>query len=130
MAQLTCIVVTPEATVLEQKADFIALPLFDGEKGVSPSHSPMIGRLGFGELRLKTGGKLVRYYVDGGFVQVIGDTVSVLTSRAVEADKIDVEAAREQMESASKRPANTDELLAIRERAVSQARAQLQVAKR
>ena len=30
MAQLQCIVVTPEATVLEELVDFVALPLYDG----------------------------------------------------------------------------------------------------
>ena len=33
--------------------DFVALPLFDGELGVMPGRAPLIGRLGFGELRTK-----------------------------------------------------------------------------
>ena len=60
MSQLNCIVVTPEATALEAKADFVALPLYDGEIGSAGGHSPMIGRLGFGEMRLRTGGKVER----------------------------------------------------------------------
>ena len=36
MAELTCTVVTPEQTALETKADFVALPLFDGEIGIWP----------------------------------------------------------------------------------------------
>ena len=51
----TCVVVTPEATVLDTPADFVALPLFDGECGVAPGHAPMIGRLGYGELRIGHG---------------------------------------------------------------------------
>ena len=35
------------------------------EKGIAAGHSPMIGRLGYGELRLKSGGSVERYYVDG-----------------------------------------------------------------
>lgn len=130
MAQLNCIVVTPEATVLEEKTEFVALPLFDGEIGIAASHSPMIGRLGFGEMRLRTGGKVSRFYVDGGFVQVADNVVSVLTNRAVLAERVDAAAAREQLESARKRPANTPELLEIRDRAVAQARAQIHVAQR
>ncbi len=34
--QLTCIVVTPETTALEETADFVALPLDDGEIGILP----------------------------------------------------------------------------------------------
>ena len=74
---------TPEATVVETTADFVALPLVDGEYGVAPLHSPMIGRLGYGELRIRSGGHVDCYYADGGFVQVNNNLVSVLTNRAV-----------------------------------------------
>jgi F-type H+-transporting ATPase subunit epsilon len=130
MAQLTCLVVTPETTALEEKTDFVALTLYDGEIGIAPGHSPLIGRLGYGEMRLKIGGKVARYYLDGGFVQVADNLVSVLTNRAVPAGQVDQEAAREQLKSAGSRPANTPELMEIRDRVVSQARAQLRVAQR
>ena len=124
---LECVVVTPEATALQEKADFVALPLFDGEIGIGTNHSPLIGRLGFGEMRIKTGGAVRSYYLDGGFVQVADNVVSVLTNRAIPTDQIDVAAAREQLASAAKRPANSPELLDIRERMMLQARAQIRV---
>lgn len=71
----------PEQTSLEQTAEFVALPLYDGEIGIGSDHAPLIGRLGYGEMRLKTGNQTVSYYVDGGFVQVAGNVVSVLTNR-------------------------------------------------
>ncbi len=85
---LECIVVTPEATALQTPAEFVALPLYDGELGVLPGHSPFIGRLGYGELRVLENGKTVRLYVDGGFVQVADNIVSVLTNNAVPAEKL------------------------------------------
>ncbi|QDU98545.1 ATP synthase F1 subunit epsilon [Lignipirellula cremea] len=130
MAEMNCIVVTPERTVLETKADFIALPLFDGEIGIAPLHSPMIGRLGFGEMRINQGSTVTTWYVDGGFVQVADDVVTVLTNLARSADKIDMEAARSQIDAAMKRPINTPELLEIRDRLVDQARAQMAVGRR
>jgi len=130
MAELKCIVVTPETTVMEQSADFVALPLFDGEIGIAPRHSPLIGRLGFGELRLKTGGKVLRYYVDGGFVQVARDEVALLTNRAVAAEQIDASVVEEQLSASRQRPAHSDEAIDARDQAVAQARAQLRVANR
>ncbi len=130
MAQLTCTVVTPEETALEQSAEFVALTLYDGEIGIAPGHSPMIGRLGYGELRIRSGGNVARYYLDGGFVQVADDVVAVLTNRAVPADQLDTAVAEEQLAAARKRPSNTPELMELRDRAVSQARAQLKVARR
>ena len=94
---LTVIVVTPEATVRESHAQFVVVPLYDGELGVAPGHSAMIGRLGYGEMRIVEGNRTDRYYVDGGFVQVSGNVVSILTNRAVPAEQVNGEAAAEQL---------------------------------
>ena len=127
---LRVIVVTPEETVLDIAADFVALPLFDGEVGIGKDHSPMIGRLGYGELRVKVEGTTSRYYIDGGFVQVNDNLVSVLTNRAIPAAAVDEELAAEQLASAITRRFAGEEELAIRDRLISQARAQIRVATR
>ena len=67
---LQCVVVTPERAVLDEYAEMVVLPMYDGELGVLPGRAPIIGRLGAGELRLKTGGAVKRYFVEAGFVQV------------------------------------------------------------
>jgi F-type H+-transporting ATPase subunit epsilon len=125
---LRCIIVTPETTVLETPCDFVALPLFDGEAGIAPTRAPMIGRLGYGELRVKQGGQVTKYYVDGGFVQVADNVVSVLTNRAIPAKNLDTGAAEEQLRTALSRRAAGPEEIAIRDRLVLQARGQLRVA--
>ena len=127
---LHCVVVTPEETALQASAEFVSLPLYDGEIGVAPHHTPLIGRLGYGELRIREGDKTTRYYVDGGFVQVADNVVSILTGSAIPADQLDEEVAAEQLSAARERKANTPELLEIRERLQSQARAQLRLARR
>lgn len=126
---LTCVVVTPENTALETEADFVALPLYDGELGVLPGRAPLIGRLGFGQLRVKRGGIESHYYLDGGFVQVADNVITILTPRAIPAGQINVQAAEKQLEAVRHRPASTPELLEIRDRLESQARAMLYVAK-
>ena len=130
MPSLTCTVVTPEATALDRQVDFVVVPLYDGELGIAAGHSPLIGRLTFGELRLRTGDQVDRYYVGGGFVQVADNVVSVLTDRAVPAADVDTEAAQAQLAEAARRPAHSPESMDIRDRQLSQARAQLQVARR
>ena len=130
MAYVQCIVVTPERTVLDREAEFVALPLYDGEIGIAPGHSPLIGRLGCGELRILRDEGQDQIYVEGGFVQVLGGVVSVLTGRAVAGKDLDEAVAQEQLDAARARPANTPDLMAMRNRAVTQARAQLRVARR
>ncbi len=130
MPELHCIVVTPEQTVRDGPAQFVALSLYDGEIGLAPGHTPLIGRLGCGEMRITHDGHVDRYYVEGGFVEVLGNVVSVLTNRAIPAAELDADVAREQLTSARVRTANTPELMTARDRAVEQARAQLRVARR
>ncbi|MBN2129418.1 MAG: hypothetical protein JW741_07970 [Sedimentisphaerales bacterium] len=130
MSELRCIVVTPEKTLRDTPAAFVALTLYDGEIGIAAKHGPMIGRLGSGEMRITASGRTDHYYIEGGFVEVLGDTVSVLTPRAVPAEELDDAAILEQLEAARGQEAHTPELMAARDRAVAQARAQHRVARR
>jgi F-type H+-transporting ATPase subunit epsilon len=129
MAILNCVVVTPEQTALETEADFVALPLFDGEIGIAPGRAPLIGRLGYGEMRLSKGDKTSIYYIDGGFVQISDNVVSILTSKAIPADKIDPAAAEKQLASA-KGPTPSDESYSAQQKAVLQSRAQIRISKK
>ena len=124
------IVVTPESAAVDTRADFVALPLFDGELGVQRGHSPMIGRLQSGELRIRSGEEVERYYVDGGFVQVDNNTVTVLTAHVEPSEKVDLNTSQQQLETALKVPAIGDEQIAIRDRQIDQARAKLRIARR
>jgi F-type H+-transporting ATPase subunit epsilon len=78
---LQCIVVTPEKAVFDESADMVILPMIDGELGVQPGRAALVGRLGKGELRLKSGAETKRWQLEGGFAQVRGDVVTVLTTR-------------------------------------------------
>src|SRR5437667_3488387 len=95
-----CVVVTPERAVLDERVDFVALPRYDGELGVLRGRAPLIGRLGFGELRTRRGESVQRYFVDGGFAQVRADVVTVLTPRAIRAADIDPAAAERELHEA------------------------------
>jgi F-type H+-transporting ATPase subunit epsilon len=126
--QIQCVVVTPERTLFDQLVEFVALPLFDGELGVMPGRTPIIGRLGYGELRTTAGGATSRYFVDGGFAQVRDDVVTVLTNRAIPAATIDSAAAAKELEGAQSRKAITDFEQSEKTKAVSRARALIRAA--
>jgi F-type H+-transporting ATPase subunit epsilon len=126
--ELQCVVVTPERAVLDEAADFVAVPMFDGELGVLPGRAPLIGRLGHGELRLRRGMEVRRFFVDGGFVQVRANTVTVLTSRAQRAEDIDVNAVSQALHAALA-PAPTPQVHEEQLKTQARARAQLRVAR-
>jgi F-type H+-transporting ATPase subunit epsilon len=77
-------VVSPEATLFEGEASGVVAPAFDGEVGILPSHAPMITVLGQGTLRVD-GANPARFNVSGGFVQVVDNTVRVVTEKASKA---------------------------------------------
>jgi F-type H+-transporting ATPase subunit epsilon len=126
---LHCVVVTPERAVLDARVDFVALPMYDGELGVLPGRAPLIGRLGYGELRTRSGTATQRYFVDGGFAQVRRNVVTVLTPRALNAEELSVAAATQALERAAT-PAKTPEERDKQMRAQAEARAQLRLARR
>jgi F-type H+-transporting ATPase subunit epsilon len=125
--RLRCVVVTPERAVIDEVADFVVVTLYDGELGTLPGRLPLIGRLGFGELRYRRGKDEHRYYVDGGFVQVRGNVVTVLTARAIPAESIKPEAAREAL-AAALQPALTPDAQEAHQKDQDRARAQLRIA--
>jgi F-type H+-transporting ATPase subunit epsilon len=125
---LRCVVVTPERALLDETADFVALPMYDGELGVLPGRAPLIGRLGCGELRIRRGGVIECYYVDGGFVQIRTNEVTVLTSRALKPSEINADAAKKALEAANSGLAATPEAQAARRKNQERARAQLHLA--
>lgn len=130
MAKLKIVIVTPETTTLDQEADFVVLPMFDGESGISANHAPMIGRLGPGELRVKDGSNIQSFYVDGGFVQIEDNTVSVLTGASTPAGDIDAADAKKALETANELPSENAALAEVKRKAVSQAQAKIRVAEK
>jgi F-type H+-transporting ATPase subunit epsilon len=127
--KLQCVVVTPEKTLFDEWVDFVALPLYDGEVGVLPGRTPLIGRLGFGELRTKTGEAARRYFVDGGFVQVRDDVVTVLTNRAIPAQQLDTATAAKELETLGSQRVTTGDEYTEHEKAIARVRGLIRVAR-
>jgi F-type H+-transporting ATPase subunit epsilon len=126
--ELHCVVVTPEKALIDEKADFVAVPMFDGELGVLPGRAPVIGRLGYGELRIRRGTHTKRFFVDGGFVQVRANTITVLTARAMRAEDIDAAAVMQTLQAALA-PAASPQAHEVQVKAQERARSQLRVAR-
>jgi F-type H+-transporting ATPase subunit epsilon len=127
--QVHCVVVTPEKTELDTTCDMLVLPLFDGESGIQPGHAPMVGRLGFGMMRVRTGSTVTEWFVDGGFVQVTRKGVNVLTDRLLKPEQINRKEAEEDLNRAMLIKPSSPEALALKERSVTQAQAKIRLAK-
>lgn len=124
------VLTTPETTLLDEPVRAVRLPLYDGQLGILPGRAPLIGRLGYGELKITTDADERSYYVDGGFVQVKGPVVSILTNRALPARDLSETEANARLQEASARPAVSDADYAAKERELERARRMATLARR
>ena len=88
-------VITPERVVYTDDVDTVIAPATDGYVGILPHHAPLLTTLGPGEFRVKKGGVEEVLAVFGGFMDVRGDRVTVLTEDAEHAEDIDAKQAQE-----------------------------------
>jgi F-type H+-transporting ATPase subunit epsilon len=83
---LTVSVISPEKVLFEDLAEGVVAPGHDGELGILTGHAPLMTVLGTGTLRLSGGASgSTAFKVQGGFLQVVGDVVRVVTESAVQA---------------------------------------------
>lgn len=96
MAQKTfnCRLVTPTASLVNGPVTYASVPAWDGLIGILPGRAPILARLGMGELHLefpdsdgaKGGGR--SFLIEGGFVRMANNELTILTKRATPAETI------------------------------------------
>ncbi len=98
---LTLRVITPDRVLLDTTADSVTFPTLDGSVGILKDHAPMVAAIGVGELSFAGGEEDM--FVAGGFAEVRGNTVRVVTDVSEPLSEIDVERAQRAAERARKR---------------------------
>ena len=89
--KLYCEVITPEKILYQGDVEMVIAPGTAGELGILPLHMPIITTLKVGELRLKYGQEKQDYIaIDGGYLEVMEDKVTVLADAAEYVSKMDV----------------------------------------
>ena len=87
MSQLQVELVAADRKVWEGEADMVIARTDDGELGVLPGHTPLLGVLVEGEVRIKASGSTHTATIDGGFLSVDRDHV-IIVAEAVDASSI------------------------------------------
>ncbi len=97
-------VVTPDKSVVSDEAQIVVAPGAYGEFGVLPGHTTFLTTLKVGMIRYKDqGGNERIVFVNGGFAEVMLDTVTVLAESAERRRDIDVERAKAALKRAEQR---------------------------
>lgn len=110
-------VITPERQVLSQQTDSVVVPAHDGELGILELRAALMCELGIGQLRYHSGGQEHRVYIDGGFAQVLGNHVTVLTTHAIPAGEITAEQVSEAEQAVATHKGYEPDTMRARERA-------------
>jgi F-type H+-transporting ATPase subunit epsilon len=92
-------VVSPDRSLVDAQVDEVEIPGSAGYFGVLPGHTPLLARLGAGDLWYRRGQDVKHLAIAFGFVEVQPDRVTVLARIAERAEDIDLSRA----EAAKKR---------------------------
>ncbi len=120
--------VSPERVLYQGDAEMVVCRTTDGEIAFLPGHVPFVGALGVAKVRVILPEKgEVAVAVHGGFVEVSGDHVTILSDVAELPEQVDVVRARTAQENAAQRvAADADDAEAVG--ALARAELRLEVA--
>ena len=84
-------VVSLSESIFSGEAEFVVLPGVMGELGIYPKHTPLVTQIKPGAVRIKLPGQDEEQivFVQGGFLEVQPDVVTVLSDTAIRAHDLD-----------------------------------------
>jgi F-type H+-transporting ATPase subunit epsilon len=96
-------IATPEAMVYSADVDMVTLPAVQGQIGIYPQHVRLMTQMVPGEMIVRTRGHDEFMAVGEGLVEVTNTKISIATTMAIAADRIDEAAAEEARQRAADR---------------------------
>ena len=123
-------VVSAEEQIYSGEAEFVILPGVMGELGIYPRHTPLFTQIKPGSVRIKPANSATEelVFVQGGFLEVQPDVVTVLADTAIRAKDLDEKAALDAKRAAEEAMQNktSKEEIAHAEAELASALAQLE----
>lgn len=127
MAPMLLEIITAERQVYSDEVDVVVVPGIEGNLGILPHHAPLMTALQPGELMIRKDGVENYLVVTGGFMEVLGNKVTILADAAENSDEIDEQRAQAAVESAQERVRNREPDVQLEEALHSLRRAQVRV---
>lgn len=79
------LVISPERAVFDGEAEGVIAPAYDGQVGILPRHAPFMTLLGSGVLSIRNAAGSSHFRVQGGFLQVVSNTVRIVAEHVQDA---------------------------------------------
>ena len=128
MADMHLEIVTAERVVYSEDVSVVVAPGIIGDLGLLPSHAALLTMLRPGQLRVVRDGEESYLAISGGFLEVLGNRVTILADTAEQADEIDVERAEAALSRAQERVASAPSGLDLQQALASMRRSQARLA--
>ena len=125
-------IITAERQVYADDVEIVVAPGVEGQLGILPHHAPLMTALQPGEIMVRKGGQPSYLAVTGGFMEVIGNRVTILADACEHSDEIDEARAQEAAQRARERMASWESDLELEQvvTAMRQAQVRLSVVRR
>nr|YP_009244450.1 ATP synthase CF1 epsilon subunit [Agarophyton chilense]AMK96692.1 ATP synthase CF1 epsilon subunit [Agarophyton chilense]ASP44587.1 ATP synthase CF1 epsilon subunit [Agarophyton chilense]UAD84379.1 ATP synthase CF1 subunit epsilon [Agarophyton chilense] len=95
-------VIAPDKTVWDANAEEVILPSSTGQVGILKGHIPLLTAIDIGVMRVRIQKEWQPIILLGGFAEVKDNKITILVNGAEEVSKIDIKAAQENLEKATK----------------------------
>ena len=92
--------VSPEAVLFSGECSQVVTRTVEGDVAFLDNHAPFIGALDIGQTQLWANDGVVSLAINGGFVEVSGNSVTILSDGALASEDINVEEAQTDLQAA------------------------------
>ena len=92
--------VSPEAVLFSGECSQVVTRTVEGDVAFLDNHAPFIGALDIGQTQLWANDVVVSLAINGGFVEVSGNSVTILSDGALASEDINVEEAQSDLQAA------------------------------
>lgn len=125
-------IITAEREVYADDVDIVVAPGVEGQLGILPHHAPLMTALQPGEVMVRKEGEPSYLVVTGGFMEVMGNRVTILAAACEYSQEISEERAQAAMERARERLQNRASDLELEQAtaAIRRAQVRLNIARR
>ncbi|MCS7206190.1 MAG: ATP synthase F1 subunit epsilon [Leptospiraceae bacterium] len=106
--------VTPYRPIFEGSVKSVIIPLFDGLAGILKNHVDVIAELGPGKVVITTDEEKVVYFIDGGFLEVRKNKVTLLANEAYKKEELKKEQIQKEFQEVQKLKAHGSELIELK----------------
>ena len=127
MATMQLEIITAEQQVFDDEVEMVVAPGIDGQLGILPHHAPLMTVLQPGEILIRKDGEDTFLVVTGGFMEVMGNRVTILADACEHSDEIDESRAQEAVERAKEQIEHQDSDVQLERVVASMRRAQVRL---